>query len=152
MLWCTIFEKYIFCLTLGNQHFGSKQHVNQTIFEKKVCIGYSNDSRQLLMPKETLDYYRFFSRKLVWFGITRVLLPKIDLWGIFPTQFLSLNTNFHSELRNGHKHGIFRKFRKAGLKLVIFQLHCPKINCFHSKVRYYCGYRVGFGFWPFLKF
>ena len=56
---------FSFSLRLGNQHFGSKQHVNQTIFEKKVCIAYSNDSRQLLMPKQTLDYYQFFSRKLV---------------------------------------------------------------------------------------
>ena len=39
----------------------------------------------------SLDYYWFFLRKLVWFGMIWVSVPKIDLWGIFPTQFSSLS-------------------------------------------------------------
>ena len=55
-----------------------------------------------------MDYYWFFSRKLVWFGMIWVPVPKIDVWGIFPTQFLSQNTNFKSELKNVNKHGILK--------------------------------------------
>ena len=43
-------------------------------------------------------------------------VPKIDVWGIFPTQFLSQNTNFKSELKNVNKHGIL-KFTLLLIKL-----------------------------------
>ena len=63
-----------------------------------------------------MDYYWFFSRKLVWFGMIWVPVPKIDVWGIFPTQLLSQNTNFKSELKNVNKHGIL-KFTLLLIKL-----------------------------------
>ena len=63
-----------------------------------------------------MDCYWFFSRKLVWFGMIWVPVPKIDVWGIFPTQILSQNTNFKSELKIVNKHGIF-KFTLLLIKL-----------------------------------
>ena len=45
-----------------------------------------------------------------------VPVPKIDVWGIFPTQLLSQNTNFKSELKNVNKHGIL-KFTLLLIKL-----------------------------------
>ena len=77
-----------FCLRLGSRRFVLKHHVIKNIFENKVGIGYMYANKQLLTPKKDMDYYRLFSRKLVWFGIFWVSHPKIDLWGIFPTQFL----------------------------------------------------------------
>ena len=41
----------------------------------------------------------FFLRKLVWFWIFWVQVPAIDIWGINPTQFSSLNTNLLSKLK-----------------------------------------------------
>ena len=140
-----------FCLRLGSRRFVLKHHVIKNIFENKVGIGYMYDNKQLLTPKKDVDYYRLFSRKLVWFGIIWVSHPKIDLWGIFPTQLLSLNIILKSELRNDHKHRIFWNFRKVPLKLVFFQVHCPKINHFHSNLPVYCGCVADYGFWPFFK-
>ena len=101
---------------IGNQRFGSKGYFTYNIFKNKVCIGYQNDTRQLLMPIKIMDYYWFFSRKLVWFGMIWVPVPKIDVWGIFLTQLLSQNTNFKSELKNVNKHGVL-KFTLLLIKL-----------------------------------
>ena len=62
----------------------------------------------LLRPKNCLGYYRFFSRKLVWFGIFWEQVPNIDIWGIIPTQFLSLNTDLLSKLKNLNIWKIFK--------------------------------------------
>ena len=70
---------FSFLTFIGNQRFGSKGYFNWNIYKDKVSIGYINDKRQLLAPNMSLDYYRFFSRKLVWFGIIWVSIPKIDL-------------------------------------------------------------------------
>ena len=59
--------------------------------------------------KKVMVYYCTNSRKLVWFGIFWLLCPKYQLWGIFPTQFLSKITNFVSELENIGKYK-FLKF------------------------------------------
>ena len=88
----------------------------QTLFLNNVCTGYQNDTRQLFTPIKIMDYYWFFSHKLVWFGMIWVPVPKIDVWGIFPTQLLSQNTNFKSELKNVNKHGIL-KFTLLLIKL-----------------------------------
>ena len=48
----------------------------------------------------------FFSRKLVWFGMIWVSVSKIDLWGIFPTQFLSLSWDLWSIMRFSQNHRI----------------------------------------------
>ena len=54
-------------------------------------------------------------------------VPKIDVWGIFPTQFLSQNTNFKSELKNVNKHGIL----KFTLLLIKLEVDCRcRINVF----------------------
>ena len=107
---------FSFLTFIGNQRFGSKGYFNWNILKGKVSIGYINDKRQLLVTNMSLDYYRFFSHKLVWFGIIWVLIPKIDVWGIFPTQLLSENTNFQSKLKNVNKHGIL-KFTLLLIKL-----------------------------------
>ena len=46
-----------FHLTIGNQHFVPKKHVNLNIFKNKVCTMYKHDPRQLLTPKEMMDHY-----------------------------------------------------------------------------------------------
>ena len=48
----------------------------------------------------------FFSRKLVWFGIFWEQVPKIDKWGIIPTQFSPLNTNLLWKLKERFKYRI----------------------------------------------
>ena len=55
-----------------------------------------------------MAYYRTNSSKLVWFGIIWLVCPKYHLWGIFPTQFLSKNTNFMSEFKNMGKYGCWK--------------------------------------------
>ena len=105
-----------FRLTLGSRRFVLKHHVIKNIFKNKVGIGFMSANKQLFTPKKGMDYYRLFSRKLVWFGMIWVPVPKIDVWGIFPTQFLSQNTNFKSELKNVNKHGIL-KFTLLLIKL-----------------------------------
>ena len=99
---------FSFLTFIGNQRFGSKKYFNRNILKDKVSIGYKNDKRQLLVPNMGLDYYWFFSCKLVWFRIICVLIPKIDVWDIFFTQLLSENTNFQSKLKNVNKHGILK--------------------------------------------
>ena len=140
---------FSFTLRLGNQHFVSKKYVNQNIFKNKVCIGCRHDLKQLLTPKKIMDHYRFFSRKLVWNGIFGVLNPKISFWGIFPTQFLLLSTNFNSLVKYDFKHGSFRNFRKVLLKETFFQEFCPKNNYFHSTVHVFHGYGADDEFWSF---
>ena len=55
--------------------------------------------RQLLTPKMDMIYYWPFSPNFALFGIFSVFHWKNDLWVSFPTQFLSTNTNFKSELK-----------------------------------------------------
>ena len=109
---------FSFLTFIGNQRFGSKGYFNWNILKDNVSIGYKNVKTQLLVPNMSLDYYRFFSRKLVWIGIIWVLIPKIDVWGIFSTQFLTEKTNFQSELKNFNKRGILK-----------FTLLLKKIEC-----------------------
>ena len=45
---------------------------------------------------------------------------KIELRGIFPSQFLLMNTSFQSELTNDDKHRSFQNFRKVPLKRAFF--------------------------------
>ena len=70
--------------------------------------GYQNDTRQLLTPIKIMDYYWFFSRKLIWFGMIWVSVSKIDLWGIFPTQFSSLSLDLWSIMTFSQKHRILK--------------------------------------------
>ena len=58
---------------------------------------FTNAFRPLLTPKESMDYYQYFWHKMVQFGMFWVLIPKIDTWGIFSTQFWPLNKNFSSK-------------------------------------------------------
>ena len=95
-----------FCFTIGGQRFAYKGYFNKMLFKNNVCIGHRWHKRQLLGPKKCMGYYRFFSRKLVWFGIFWEQVPKIDIWGIIPTQFSSLNTNFLSKLKKIIKYRI----------------------------------------------
>ena len=53
--------------------------------------------------KKVMVCYCINSRKIVWFGMFWLDYPKYHLWGIFPTQFLSKNTNFISEFKNIEK-------------------------------------------------
>ena len=99
---------FSFSLRLGNQHFVSKKYVNQNIFKNKVCIGCRHDLKQLLTPKKIMDHYRFFSPKLVRFGMIWVSVPKIDLWGIFPTQFSSLSWDLWSIMTFSQNHRILK--------------------------------------------
>ena len=78
---------------------GPKQAIDMEWKKNKVCMGNTCKKRQLLGPKKCMDYYRFFSRKFVWFGIFWVRVRNIDIWGIFPTQFSSLDTNLLSKLQ-----------------------------------------------------
>ena len=89
-----------FCFTIGGQRFAYEGYYNKTSFKNNVCIGHRWHKRQLLGPKKCMGYYRFFSRKLVWFGIFLQHVPNIDIWGILPTQFPSLNTDLVSKLKN----------------------------------------------------
>ena len=61
---------------------------------------FTNAFRLLLTPKKSMDYYWFFWCKMVQFGMFWVLIPKIDIWGIFPTQFWTVNKYFLSKLKN----------------------------------------------------
>ena len=64
--------------------------------DTKLC----HDSRQLLPLNKNLDYYGFFSRKFVYFGIIGVLGSKITIMTIIPTQYSPKNwilrTKIHS--------------------------------------------------------
>ena len=82
--------------------FCLKRYCNKT-FKNKVCIGHRYHKRQLLRPKKCMGYYQFFSRKLVRFGIFWEQVPKIDKWGIIPTQFSPLNTNLLWKLKERFK-------------------------------------------------
>ena len=70
-------------------------------------------------------YYRTNSRKLVWFGIIWLVCPKHHLWGIFPTQFLSKNSNSMSELKNIGKYEVFKFTIPSYILIskVIFNIH-----------------------------
>ena len=78
-----------------------------------------------MTPKKVMVYYRTNSRKIVWFGIFLFFCPKYDLYGIFPTHFLSKITNFVSEVENIGKYK-FSKFTIPSYMLiskVIFNIH-----------------------------
>ena len=70
-------------------------------------------------------YYCTNSHKLVWFGIIWLVCPKYHLWGIFPTQFLSKNTNFMSELKNIGKYEVLKFTIPSYILIskVIFNIH-----------------------------
>ena len=70
-------------------------------------------------------YYCTNSRKLVGFGIIWLVCPKHHLWGIFPTQFLSKNTNFMSKLKNIGKCEVLRFTIPSYILIskVIFNIH-----------------------------
>ena len=70
-------------------------------------------------------YYRTNSSKLVWFGIIWLVFAKYHLWGIFPTQFLSKNTNFMSELKNIGKYEVLKFTIPSYILIskVIFNIH-----------------------------
>ena len=59
---------------------------------------FTIDLWQLLCQKMKMDYYWFFSRNFVQFGIIWVLSPKMTMLGIFPTQFLSLTVRREIEM------------------------------------------------------
>ena len=63
-------------------------------------------------------YYGINSRKIVWFGIFWLVCPKYHLWGIFPTQFLSKNTNFISEFKD------IEKSRFLKFTVLLYTAHC----------------------------
>ena len=70
-------------------------------------------------------YYRSNSSKLVQTRLIWLVCPKYHLSGIFPTQFLSKNTNFMSELKNIGKYEVL-KFTISSYILiskVIFNIH-----------------------------
>ena len=72
-----------------------------------------NSTWKAVNPTEWQDkmgmiYCWLFSPDVALFGIIWVFYPKNDVWGIFPTQFLSKNTNFQSELKKIEKHGFLK--------------------------------------------
>ena len=71
---------------------------------KLVHIGYMYANKQLLTPKKGMDYYRLFSRKLVWFGIIWISHAKIDLWHIFFPLNYCYNTQIFNQNWKMKKH------------------------------------------------
>ena len=63
---------------------------------------------QLLSLNKKLDYYRFFSRKFVYFGIIGVLWSKIAIFTINPTHFSSLSWNLRTKMTYSQKCRIWK--------------------------------------------
>jgi len=73
----------------------------------------------------------FILRIFVWFGIIWVCIDKIELWGLFTTQILSLNPGFQSKKRHNEKCRFLRKFRKVPINQLVFQPFCLEISFYH---------------------
>ena len=74
---------------------------------------------------------RFILRIFVWFGIIWVCIDKIELWGLFTTQILSLNPGVQSKKRRNEKCRFLQKFKKVPINQLVFQPFCSEINCYH---------------------
>ena len=64
---------------------------------------------------------------------------KIELRGIFPSQFLLMNTSFQSELTNDDKHRSFQNFRKVPLKWAFFDYFTLKFSHSHFILPFLSG-------------
>ena len=87
---------------------GPKKVASIEIWKHIFIACLSIDLWQLLCQKMKMDYYRFFSRNFVQFGIIWVLSPKMTILGIFPTQFSSLSWNFWLKMAFGQKCRIWK--------------------------------------------
>ena len=74
---------------------------------------------------------QFIKGKFVWFGIIWVYVDKIELWGRFTTQILSLNPGVQSKKRRNEKCRFLQKFKKVPINQLVFQPFCSEINCYH---------------------
>ena len=63
-----------------------------------------NAIKSNFQTKKVCGYHWYFLCKIVWFGIFRIHVPKIDILGISPTKFSTSNTNLLSQLENGTKY------------------------------------------------
>ena len=61
-----------------------------------------------MTPNNNIDCYPLFSLKFFWFRIFLILISKIGIWVVFPTQCSSLYTNLLSKLEIIKNHGILK--------------------------------------------
>ena len=99
----TISEIWIFCLfalQYGANVLAKKAVLIKGYLKTKFLLVIGTIKGNLWDQKSALVILLIFLRKVVCFEIFWVQVPKIDIWGIIPTQFSSLNINLLSKLEN----------------------------------------------------